>query len=76
MAHPDPKYSQLQWAERPFRDDEFRTVIVPDPKALWCNGVTRTGRGQWAKGPEGVRRTGTSRGAGSATGQSQGGVAG
>ena len=36
MAHHDPKYSQLQWAERPFRDDEFRTVIVPDPKALWA----------------------------------------
>ena len=36
MAHHDPKYSQLQWAERPFRDDEFKTVIVPDPKALWA----------------------------------------
>ena len=36
MAHHNPKYSQLQWAERPFRDDEFRTVIVPDTKALWA----------------------------------------
>ena len=34
------------------------------------------GRGQWAKGPEGVRRTGTDGEAGSAAGQRQGGVAG
>ena len=27
---------QLQWAERPYHDDESKAAIISDPKALWA----------------------------------------